>query len=136
MKTVATFPAFDIIDLEQDVITITREQLDNFTGLKFCVEKQTRSHGNLYPEVAPNCAAYYAQDYNECPVEAEARCDKLGHEKYWINNCGSMITSSKQPKGIRILLKSGQKIEMNGVTLEVFQKGKSEHYGLKLVVAS
>jgi hypothetical protein len=135
MKTVAAFPAFDIIDLEHEVIVITREQLDNFTGLKFCVAKETRNHGNLYPEVAPGCAAYYAQDYNECPVEAEARCDRLGHEKYWINNCGSMITSSKQPKGIRILLKPGQKIEMNGVLLEVFQKGKSEHYGLKPVAS-
>jgi hypothetical protein len=133
MKTVASFPAFDIIDLEQDVITITREQTDNFTGLKFCVSKETLRHGNLYPEVSPNCAAYYAQDYNECPVEAEARCDRLGHEKYWINNCGSMITSTPKAKGVRILLQPGQKIEMNGVLLEVFQKGKSEHYGLKLV---
>lgn len=133
MKTVATFPAFDIIDLEQDVIALTLEQVDNLTGLKFCVSKETLRHGNLYPEVSPNCAAYYAQAYNECPVEAEARCDRLGHEKYWINNCGAMITSSKQPKGIRILLKPGQKIEMNGVVLEMFQKGNSDHYGLKPV---
>jgi hypothetical protein len=132
MKIVASFPAFDIIDLEQDVITLTREQTDNFTGLKFCVAKETRID-TLYPEVAPGCAAYYAQQYNECPVEAEARCDKFGHEKYWINNCGAMITSSKQPKGTLILLVPGQKMEMNGVLLEVFQKGKSEHYGLKPV---
>lgn len=132
MKTVASFPAFDIIDLEHDVIVIAREQMDQFTGLKFCVAKQTRID-TLYPEVRPYCAAYYAQDYNECPVEAEARCDKFGHEKYWINNCGAMISSTPQPKGIRILLKPGQKIEMNGQLLEVFQKGNSEHYGFKLL---
>ncbi len=133
MKTVASFPAFDIIDLEQDVITVTREQTDNFTGLKFCVAKQTRIDA-LYPEIAPGCAAYYAQDYNECPVEAEARCDKLGHEKYWLNNVGAMISSTKQAKGIRILLQPGQKMEMNGQLLEVFRKGNSEHYGFKLLV--
>lgn len=134
MKTVAAFPAFDIIDLERDVITLTREQLDDFTGLKFCVAKETRTD-TLYPEVRPYCAAYYAQDYNECPIEAEARCDKLGHEKYWVNNCGAMITANKKAKGIRILLKPGQKIEMNGQTFEFYQKApRSEHYGLKAVV--
>lgn len=133
MKIVASFPAFDIIDLEQDVIALTLEQVDNLTGLKFCVSKETRSHGNLYPEVSPNCAAYYAQAYNECPVESEARCDRLGHEKFWLNNIGAMITSSKQPKGIRILLKPGQKMEMYGQLLEVFQKGNSDHYGFKLL---
>jgi hypothetical protein len=136
MKTVAAFPAFDVIDLEQDVICIAREQMDNFTGLKFCVAKETLRHGTLYPEVRPYCAAYYAQDYNECPVAAETRCDDLKHEKYWVGNCGAMITSEKRNKGVRIFLKPGQKIEMNGVLLEFYQKApRSEHYGLKPVVA-
>lgn len=134
MKTVATFPAFDIVDMEQDVIELSRESLEQFNGLKFCVNKETARHGNLYPEVRPYCVAYYAQDYNEDPAEKEARAVKNGHELYWINNCGAMITSEKRAKGTRILLNPGQKILMNGVLLEVFQKGKnSEHYGLKAV---
>lgn len=134
MKTIADFPAFEIIDLEQDVIELTRDDLDRLTtGMRFCVAKETMRHGTLYPEVSPGCAAYYAMQYNEDPVAAEERCDRLGHEKYWINNCGSMITSDKQAKGVRFLLNPGQKIRMNGVLLEVFQKGKSEHYGLKAV---
>ena len=131
MKTVADFPAMTVVDLEQDVIELSRESLEQFNGLKFCVSKETIRHGNLYPEVRPYCAAYYAQDYNEDPVEAEARCDKFGHEKYWINNCGASITSHERAKETRILLKPGQKILMNGKLLEVFRKGNSEYYGLK-----
>ena len=129
MKTVADFPAFSIVDLEQDVIELPRESLEQFNGLKFCVSKETIRHGNLYPEVRPYCAAYYAQDYNEDPVEAEARCDKFGHEKHWISNCGAMITSDKRAKEVRILLKPGQKILMNGVMLQVKAKG-FDHYSL------
>lgn len=131
MKTIATFPAFDIVDLEQDIIELPRALMDSFTGLKFCVSKETARHGNLYPEVRPYCAAYYAEDYNEDPVESEERCDKLGHEKYWINNCASSITSHQRDKETRILLRPGQKIMMNGKLLEVFRKGNSDHYGLK-----
>lgn len=131
MKTVADFPAFEIIDLELETIAMPRDVLDSFTGLKFCVAKETIRHGTLYPEVSPGCAAYYAMQYNEDPVAAEERCDRLGHEKYWINNCGAMITAEKQAKGVRFLLKPGQKILMNGKLLEVFRKGNSEHYGLK-----
>lgn len=135
MKTVATFPAFDIIDLEQDVIVLEREQMDGFTGLKFCVSKETKRHGNLYPEVRPYCTQWYALDYNEDPVAAVERCVNLKHEIYWINNCGAMITKEQGPKGQRILLKPGQKISMYGQLLEVFQKGNSEHYGFKLLEA-
>ena len=56
---------------------------------------------------------------------------KNGHELYWINNCATSITSDKRAKEVRILLKPGQKILMNGKLLEVFRKGNSEHYGLK-----
>lgn len=135
MKTIADFPAFEIVDLELNIITMTPETLNRDTGMKFCVAKETIRHGTLYPGVSPSCAAYYAMSYNEDPVEAEARCDRLGHEKYWINNCGAMITADKQAKGVRFLLKPGQKILMNGVLLEVFQKGNSEHYGLKEIAA-
>lgn len=132
MKTVADFPAFEIVDLEIDIINLTRDVLDRFTGMKFCVSKETLRHGNLYPEVSPYCVAYYAQDYNEDPVASEEREKSRGHELYWVNNCATSISSDKKAKGVRFLLKPGQKIRMNGKLLEFYQKGKnSEHYGLK-----
>ena len=130
MKTVADFPAFTIVDVEQDVIELSREDLDQFGGMKFCVTKETTTrHGNLYPEVRPYCVAYYAEDYNEDPVEAEAKSKARGHELYWINNCATSITSHQRAKEIRILLRPGQKILMNGVLLQVKDKGFG-HYGL------
>ena len=65
MKVIADFPAVTIVDVEQDVIELSRDDLDPFTtGMKFCVSKETTRHGNLYPAVSPYCVAYYALDYN------------------------------------------------------------------------
>lgn len=136
MKIVADFPAFDIVDLEQDVIVLEHSQLKNHlsdSSEKFCVAKETRRHGTLYPEVSPYCTQWYALDYNECPKAAVERCTELKHEIYWINNCASSITSHQRAKGRRILLKPGQKVDMDGVILEVYRKGNSDHYGFKKI---
>jgi len=130
MKTIADFPAVTIVDVEQDVIELSRDDLDPFTtGMKFCVSKETTRHGTMYPEVRPYCVAYYAQDYNEDPVAAEAKATERKHELYWINNCATSITSHERAKETRILLRPGQKIMMNGKLLQVRDKGWG-HYGL------
>lgn len=137
MKIVADFPAFEVMDLEADLLTLPREKLDHLDpqGLKFCFAKETKRHGTLYPELRPYCAAYYAQDYNEDPVAAEERCDRLGHEKYWISDCAAVISDRKQDKGIRILIKDGQKISMNGKILQVV-KLSIDRFKLVEVVAA
>ncbi|MNO96579.1 hypothetical protein D3C76_882550 [compost metagenome] len=130
MKTIADFPASTIVDLESEVIELSRDDLNpETTGMKFCVAKETARHGTLYPEVRPYCVAYYAEDRNADPVEAEAKEKARGFPLYWINNCASSLTAHSRAKVIRILLKPGQKILMNGVLLEVTDKGFG-HFGL------
>lgn len=115
MKTIANFPAFEVVDIELDVINLTREMLEG--GFRFCVSKETLRHGNLYPEVSPGCVAYYAEKYNEDPAPRIAKAKSLGEELYWVNNCGSIITSSNNPQYTLYLLKPGQIVIMNGQRL-------------------
>lgn len=127
MTTVADVPAFFVVDLNEEVIDLTFEVLQH---MRFCVNKETARHGNLYPEVSPNCSAYYAMEYNEDPDASMAQCAERGHEQFWINNCGSSITAHQRAKYILVLLKPGQLVKMYGQTLKVEQIRKTEHYRL------
>lgn len=134
---VVSVPAFDVVDLNQEIIDLPFGSIGDGIGgpgYRFCVEKETRRHGTLHPEVSPNCSAYYAMQYNEDPVAAEARCIERGHELYWVNNCCASITSDKRARWEMVLLKPGQKIRMHGRVMEFYRKGNSDHYGLREIV--
>jgi hypothetical protein len=127
MKTIANFPAFEVVDLELPVIDMSREMLEG--GFRFCVSKETLHHGNLYPEVAPSCVAYYAEKYNEDPAPRIAKAKSLGEELYWVNNCGASIVSHDRPQYTLYLLKPGQIVTMNGQRLG-FYMVREGYYGL------
>lgn len=131
MKTVADFPAFEVVDLELDVMTIDANMLKD-GGFRFCVEMKSTRHGNLYPEVKPGCIAYYCEENGEADKTEErtARAIANGHKVYWINNCGASLTSHARAKHSRFLLKAGQKVKMNGVMLEVVAHG-FDYWGFK-----
>lgn len=120
MKLIASFAQFDVVDLEIEVINMAYEMLQP-GGFRFCVSKETKRHGNLYPEVSPNCCAYYAREYGENEQTAIDRAVQNGHEVHWINNCGSMLSSSSTPHYTLFILKDGQKVSMNGNLLQVKQ---------------
>uniref|UniRef100_A0AB39CEP4 Uncharacterized protein n=1 Tax=Pseudomonas phage HRDY3 TaxID=3236930 RepID=A0AB39CEP4_9VIRU len=131
---VKSVPAFDVVDLNQEIIDLPFGSMGDGIGkpgLRFCVAKETMRHGTLYPEVAPNCSAYYAMEYNEDPVAAEARCIERKHELYWVNNCASSLVSHDRARWEMVLLKPGQKIHMHGRLMEFYRKGNSDHYGLR-----
>lgn len=133
MKTVASVPAFDVIDYEIDVINIHPEHCDHFTGLRFCIAKETKRHGTLYPEVSPNCVAYYCAN-DEGGAEAAIERSKARNEPlYWFNNCGSSIVGHDRPRWTMILIKDGQHVSMAGATLKVRIVG--EHIRLDVVEA-
>lgn len=119
MKTVATVPAFDVFDLENEVLTITAAHCDHFDGLRFCVAKETLRHGTMYPEVSPNCIAYYCANDEGGAEKAIARAIERKEPLYWFNNCGSSITAHDRPRYAMILIKEGQKVRMAGQLLQV-----------------
>jgi metal-dependent hydrolase (beta-lactamase superfamily II) len=119
MKTVATFPAFDVVDLEIDVINITAAHCDHFSGMRFCISKESMRHGNLYPEVSPNCIAYYCANDEGGAEVAIARSTERKEPLYWFNNCGSSITAHARPHYTMFLIKEGQKVRMADTLLSV-----------------
>jgi len=131
MKTIATFPAFDVIDQEADLITITAQDCDHFEGVRFCTAYESRRHGTMYREVSPNCIDYYCAN-DEGGVEAAVARDKQnGGTRFWFNNCASSITSHARDKYTLFLIKEGQLVNMAGHTLKVRIVG--EHVRLEVV---
>lgn len=119
MKVIANFPAFDVVDLETETLNITAAMCDHFSGFRFCIAKQTMRHGVMYPEVSPNCVAYYCADDEGGAQAAIERAKANRHELYWFNNCASSLTSDNRPHYSMFLIKEGQKITMAGATLVV-----------------
>ena len=113
MKTIASYPAYDVVDLEVDVLTISAE----FKGLKFCVE-----YNGKYKQVSPNCIQYCAAEMGKTQEQVEEKIEnakKNGESIYWLNNCATSITNSKDATETLWLLKVGQIVKMAGQSLEV-----------------
>jgi hypothetical protein len=131
MKTVYTCPAYEVIDLEIEVINMPFEVLQE-RGFKWCVAVESARFGVQCKEVSPGCVAYYAQEYGSDPVAREEKARANKENLYWLNNCGSSLTSHQRATETRILLKAGQRVTMNGKTLEVVHI-RAEFFGLKEV---
>lgn len=129
--TVATFPAFDVVDLGQEVITITAQDCESFSEVRFCTSYESRRYGTMYRECSPNCVDYYcANDEGGIEVAVE-RNQKNGGTRFWFNNCACSITAHDRPKYTLILIKEGQLVTMAGYTLKVRIVG--EHIRLDVV---
>jgi len=124
MKTVATYPAFDVVDLETEVIHLSAEVCNDRlgSGIKFCTAYESRRHGTLYREVSPNCIDYYCADIYTTPEEMAAQIAKSAERKdprFWFNNCGACITAQAMPHYTMFLIQEGQLVTMAGHTLRV-----------------
>lgn len=132
---VKSVPAFDVVNLNQEIIDLPFGSMGDGIGkpgLRFCVEKQTKID-TLHPEVSLGCVVYYALENGDDVEESVERSKRFGHEMYWVNNCGSMITSDRRARWEMVLLQPGQKVRMNGLVMEFYRKGNSDHYGLREV---
>nr|DAF93607.1 MAG TPA: hypothetical protein [Myoviridae sp. ctshb19] len=130
---VKSVPAFDVVDLNQEIIDLPFGSMGDTIGkpgLRFCVEKQTRID-ILHTEVSLSCVVYYAMENGDNVEESVERSKRFGHEMYWVNNCGAMITAARRARWELVLLKPGQKVRMNDLVMEFYRKGNSDHYGLR-----
>ena len=86
MKTVATYPAFDVVDLETPVIHLSAELCNDraTTGVRFCTAYESRRHGTLYREVSPNCIDYYCADIYPTAEEMAAQIANAKGLKYLV----------------------------------------------------
>lgn len=124
MQTLATFPAFDVVDLETPVIHLTAQVCNERaeTGIRFCTAYESRRYGTMYREVSPNCIDYYCADIYPTAEEMAAQIAKSAERKdprFWFNNCGASITAHARPHYTMFLIKEGQLVTMAGHTLRV-----------------
>lgn len=120
MKTVASFPAYDVVDFGVDVIGLPAEVVAD-RSFRFCVEVQG-PRGVTYQEVVPGCVAYYAEK-NGCNPEIMVNGAKArGENLFWLINVGASLTAHKRAKYNLILLKAGQMVKMGETLLEVRHK--------------
>jgi hypothetical protein len=128
MKTIAQFPAYDVIDLELDVIEMSREIAN---GLTFCVAYESRNHGTLHSRVHPYCADYYEREAGGGDAEVKEAIEameKNGHDIFWISNLATTITSSNREREAWHILRDGQKIRMAGQLLEIKKLPQGDIY--------
>jgi hypothetical protein len=111
---VADFPAYQIIDMNQDVIRLTAEDAEL---QEFAAPHQTRNHGTLYNMLLAGSVRTYARKHRADEVAAVERAKRLGHKLFWLINLPVMLTAEKRAKTTKVLLKDGQKIELDGTLL-------------------
>lgn len=94
--------------------------------------------GSLPLALAPNFMRHYtissvmsyALKYNECPIQAYEDAKKKGHNIYWINGRGSMITSTPQARETYIAVEIGQRVYFQGKLFEIVAE-PNDNLGLK-----
>lgn len=118
MKTLHTFPAYDVVDLEQDLIVITAADCDWLSPNQriFCTEYAARRGDVLFASVTPgNIWDNYERDNRADAIPAALeRAKQHGHETHWFNSDATALTSDQRARETWHLLKDGQLIEMRG----------------------
>lgn len=140
MKTLITYPAYDIIDLEQDVIEITDADCNHNTAdrRKFCIVAETHRREVFHQEVTPfNIWEYYerislADALPELVADAE-KDDRMA-ELFDLANCGVSLTSHTRAREQWIVLQVGQKVMMRGYLLQVAMLDRN-HAGFEVLQA-
>jgi hypothetical protein len=61
----------------------------------------------------------YALQNGNCPIESHERAVNLGHPTYFITNCGSVISSSKQEEVTIIIVEDGEIVRFEGKYFKV-----------------
>lgn len=118
MKTLASYPAMTVVDLEQDTIEIRDLDCDwlNPDRRIFCTEFKSVRGATLYNAVTPgNIWAAHERDGRADKIpEALERADRLGHEKYWFNSDAVCLSSEHGERETWHLLRDGQTVTMRG----------------------
>ncbi len=131
-EVIHTFPAYKICKMFTKEVN-GRETKILPVEAKVCTMKQTARHGLLPTLYSPGNVAAYALKYNECPIEAMAKCKAKGEQLYWLNNCSVSITAWAKPQETIFLIEVGDRVWYAGKVFEIqyYNKWSKEH--LKLV---
>jgi hypothetical protein len=116
IKTVADFPAYEVIDMNLPVIDVTAQDAET---QEFCRPQVTKRHGTLYSMLKLGSVSLSARRYGDDELAAVKRAKELGHPLYFAFNLGSMIHSGPVVKTTKVLLKEGQRIRLDGTLVEV-----------------
>jgi hypothetical protein len=125
MKLLITFPAYEIYDLEQDVIEMTPVDCDvsNPDRRRFCIVAKSARGEVYHQEVSPfNVWDYYAKigQVDQLPKMVEgAESNNTVEELFDLTSCGVSITAHDRPREKWFVLQAGQKVRMAGYLLSV-----------------
>ena len=118
MKTIASYAAMTIVDLEQDNIEIRDLDCDWLNPARriFCTEFKAVRGDALFNAVTPgNIWASYERDGRADRIPAAlVRADQHGHEKYWFNSDAVCLSSEPGERETWHLLRDGQIVTMRG----------------------
>ena len=118
MKTIASYAAMTIVDLEQDNIEIRDLDCDwlNPDRRIFCTEFKAVRGDALFNAVTPgNIWESHERDgrADRIPAALE-RADQHGHEKYWFNSDAVCLSNQPGERETWYLLRDGQIVTMRG----------------------
>jgi hypothetical protein len=116
MKTYKTLPAFTVIDMESEIIELSRKQA---AAVEIAVPYQSRNHGELFKMYKVGSVAAYAAQYAQDEQDAIDRAIEKGHKTHFVTACATSITSHKSDHEIKILARPGQLIRFDGGLLQV-----------------
>lgn len=118
MKTIASYPAMTVVDLEQEIIEIRDLDCDWLNPARriFCTEFKAVRGDTLFNAVTPgNIWESHERDgrADRIPAALE-RAESLGHEKYWFNSDAVCLSSEHGERETWHLLRDGQIVTMRG----------------------
>lgn len=121
MQIVADYPAYMIVDMEQDVIEWPDDQQE------MAIAYQSRRHGVMYNMHTVNSIANYSRQNNDDVATAIARANQRGESLFWLNRSCVSISNHQSAKETHILCRDGQKIRFDGQLLVVQHVGHDRY---------
>lgn len=119
MKLLRTYAAYEVHDLEQEVIEITSDDCTHGDSFRiFCFVGHRKNGCTFEQEIMPGNVWEMAKELAKTEEEAAAfiaRTEKAGHDLCWFNKTGCAITNGWRPAREKWhVINRGQKIRMAG----------------------
>lgn len=121
MKIVADYPAYMIVDMEQDIIEWPdRDQ-------EMAIAYQSRRYGTMYNLHYLGGIAEYARRNGDDVAASIQRAKERGEKMFWLNRSCVSISNTQSAKETHILCQDGQKIRFDGQLLVVKHVGHDRY---------
>lgn len=110
------YKAYSVMRVDADVMVITR---DVAKVLTFASPFQSMRHGTMYRQYSICGVAMYADERGADAVRSVELAKARGDNLFWMTQHGASLTSHQRPHEFYLELLPGQKIQFDGVLLEV-----------------